>query len=116
MRLALLAPAMAGQSGLMFTRVNFGGDTCVNCQPVDDSGFIQFYTCHLTSHGGYAGILGGDWPSRMQFQNCTINGRMLLNIGSFSIVNSTLNVSPGQYHVIMGSDSRSRTALVGCNF
>jgi Pectate lyase superfamily protein len=113
---ALLAPAMAGQSGLMFTRFNFDGETGVNCQPVNDSGYIQFHTCQLTAHGGPAVILGGNWSSRMQFQNCTINGRMLLNIGSFSIVNSTLNVNPGQLHVVMGTDASSRTALVGCNF
>ena len=113
---ALLASAMAGQSGLMFTKFNFDGDICVNCQPANDAGYVQFHTCQLTAHGGPAVLLGGDWPSRMQFQNCTINGRMLLNLGSFSIVNSALSVNPGQYHISLGGDPRIRAALVGCSF
>ena len=60
--------------------------------------------------------MGGNWSSRMQFQNCMINGRMQLSYGLFSIVNSTLSVSPGQYHISMGTDSSCRAALVGCNF
>ena len=44
---ALLAPAMAGQSGLMFTKFIFDGDTCVNSQPVNDSSYMQFHTCQF---------------------------------------------------------------------
>src|SRR5206468_5330944 len=67
----------------------------------NDASYIQFHSCQFTAGSGYAGILGGDWPSRNQFQNCTINGRLQLNKGVYSIVNSTLNVSNGQYHVVM---------------
>jgi hypothetical protein len=113
---ALLGLAMAGQSGLMFTKFNFDGDTCVNSQPVNDAAYLQFHTCQLSARIGYAAILGGYWSSRMQFQDCTINGRLLDNLGLYSFVNSTLNVNPGQYHLTMGSDSSVRAAFVGCNF
>ncbi len=114
--IALLAPAMAGQSGLMFTRFNFDGNICVNCQPTNDSGYIQFHTCQFTAHGPTAVVLGGNWASRMQFLNCAISGNMLLNDGSFSIVNSSLTVNSNQFHITVGSDPQSRVAVVGCNF
>ncbi len=113
---ALLAVSMAGQSGWMFTKFNFQADTCVNSQPVNDASYLQFHSCQFTAGNGYAGILGGDWPSRHQFQNCTINGRLQLNKGVYSIVNSTLNASNGQYHILMSTDSSDRAAIVGCNF
>src|SRR6185369_10674832 len=53
---ALLAPAMAGQSGLMFTKFDFDGDVGVNSQPVSDSCFIQFHTCQITGRNGLAAI------------------------------------------------------------
>ena len=113
---ALLAPAMAGQSGLMFTKFIFDGDTCVNSQPTNDSSYVQFHTCQFYGRSGLAVTMGGNWSSRMQFQNCIINGRMQLNYGLFSIVNSSLSVSSGQYHISMSTDSSCRAALVGCNF
>jgi hypothetical protein len=113
---ALLAPAMAGQSGLMFTKFIFDGDTCVNSQPTNDSSYVQFHTCQFYGHSGLAVTMGGNWSSRMQFQNCVINGKLQLNYGLYSIVNSTLTVSNGQYHISMSTDSSCRAALVGCNF
>ncbi len=112
---ALLAPSMAGQSGLMFTKFNFDGDTAVNSQPVSDSSFLQFHSCQLTGRTGPAAILGGDWPSRIQFQSCNITGRLQQLSGMICAVNSTLSVAPGQYQLIL-SGSAGRAAFVGCNF
>ena len=112
---ALLATAMAGQSGLIFTKFNFDGDIGVNSQPVNDSCFIQFHTCQLTGRNGNAAILGGDWPSRMQFQNCTINGTLRQLAGTFCLVNTTLNRGTAPYHAMIYPDAR-RAAFVGCNF
>lgn len=112
---ALLATAMAGQSGLMFTKFNFDGDIGVNSQPVNDSSFIQFHTCQVTGRNGNAVIMGGDWPSRMQFQNCTINGSLRQLAGSFCLVNSTLNRGAATYHATVSPDAR-RAAFIGCNF
>ncbi len=112
---ALLAPAMAGQSGLMFTKFTLEGDIGVNSQPVNDSSFIQFHTCQVTGRNGNAVILGGDWPSRMQFQNCTINGALRLLAGSASLVNCTLNRGASAYQAQIFPDAK-RAAFVGCNF
>lgn len=111
---ALLAPAMAGQSGLIFTMFNFDGDVAVNSQPVSDASYVQFHTCQLSGRGTVAAVLGGDWPSRMQFQNCTLNGRLWLTAGSATVVNSTLNRS-STWHAQL-NPSGVRLALVGCNF
>ena len=112
---ALLAPAMAGQSGLMFTKFDFDGDIGVNSQPANDSCFIQFHTCRITGRNGYAAILGGDWPSRMQFQNCNINGQLRQLAGTLSVVNSTLNLGALAYQAMIYPDAK-RAAFVGCNF
>lgn len=111
---ALFAPAMAGQSGLMFTRFKFDGDVAVNSQPVNDASYIQFHTCELTGRNGTAVILGGDWPSRIQFQNCVINGTLRANAGTLCLVNSTLN-RWSAYHAMLFPDA-VRAAFVGCNF
>ena len=110
---ALLATAMAGQSGLMFTKFDFDGDIGVNSQPAGDSCFIQFHTCQITGRNGFAAILGGDWPSRMQFQNCAINGTLRQLSGTLGLVNSTLNSSG--YHATIFADAK-RATFVGCNF
>ena len=110
---ALLATAMAGQSGLIFTKFDFDGDTGVNSQPVGDASYVQFHSCQITGRNGNAVILGGDWPSRMQFQNCTINGTLRQFSGTLYLVNSTLN-STG-CHAMVFTDAK-RAAFVGCNF
>ncbi len=112
---ALLATAMAGQSGLMFTKFDFDGDIGVNSQPVNDSSFIQFHSCQITGRNGFAVIMGGDWPSRMQFQNCTINGTLRQLAGTLCFVNSTLNRGAATYHATVFADAK-RAAFVGCNF
>jgi Pectate lyase superfamily protein len=111
---ALFAADMAGQSGLMFTKFDFEGDTCVNSQPPNSGSYLEFHTCRLTGLNGTAAILGGDWSSRIQFQNCTINGTLRQYAGTYSIVNSTLSVAGG--YQLMIYPNATRTALVGCNF
>lgn len=114
---AVLASAMAGQSGLIFTRFNFDADIPINSQPANDACYLQFHSCQFNARVGAAVLMGGDWPSRMQFQNCIINGRLNQFAGTFSLVNCTLKVNPGQYHIAMGStDSRIRAAVAGCSF
>jgi hypothetical protein len=114
---ALLAVDMAGQSGLMFTKFQLDGDVAVN-SPAADTTWLQFHSCELTGRSGTAVIQTNNaWNSRMQFQNCTINGMMDLKIGTFSVVNSTLNVPAGSNHVVMGTNPNvKRAALIGCNF
>lgn len=112
---ALLAPAMAGQSGLMFTKFDFDGEVAVNSQPVNDACYLQFHSCKLTGRNGSAVIMGGDWPSRMQFQNCTIVGSLRQSAGTFSVVNSTLTDGLSGYQAIVQSGAR-RAVFAGCTF
>jgi len=111
---ALLAQDMPGAFGLMLANFTLDGDIAILRTNTADDANAMFDHCTIIGRNGpAASVIGADWQSWMQFQDCTISNSLnLTGPGVFNVVDSTLL---GSTQCVMNANA-TRAAFTGCTF
>jgi hypothetical protein len=119
---AFVADGMNGSLGISMSNCLLSGHTALD----RTSGTIgvchmMLHTCTLTSDNGGTAVhflpsaTTTEITEQIQMTNCTVNGEIVQEAGSLSLVNCKLNTASGVPQIGMMPGTR-RTVLAGCTF